>query len=545
MAKLTDTTVYGDLTVDGVVNGDLSGNATTATTAANCSRSVIAGTGCTGGGTLNANRTINVTYGTSSGTACEGDDSRLSDARTPTSHSASSHSDINQDLLTTSNPTFNRVYLSDYGYALGGFHVGGTSDPGTDNLIVDGNVGIGTTSLDNALTVNGDVDITGALSMEGGRCKTRLVSAHVPSWTNTPGAATMEVTNYQPIPGTDRAVSGLHSYREEGTSGSGNHIAIASHDGSSIVIRKNSGVNETVSLGGLFASPSSTDIWRVNASGNMTVTGNSYLLGNVGIGTYSPGAKLDVVGPSHTQGSAALINGNSTTLKIADYTLNSPTVSIYAGIHCETKNTGSTYRRHVAGWFKAGSHSTENSYGVFAEADSGSTCYGVYGKASGGTTNWAGWFEGNVHIIGSLSKGSGSFKIDHPLENLKDTHHLVHSFLESPGADLVYSGMVKLTNGKATVNIDEAANMTEGTFVELCRATRRFTSNESGYVQIRSKLQGNLLTIEAEIGDCQDEIFWVVIGERQDKHMYDTDWTDENGKVITEPEKSEDETNHN
>ena len=45
---------------------------------------------------------------------------------------------MNQNVRTSDNPTFNRVHLSDYGTALGGFHVGGTSDPGTDNLVVDG-----------------------------------------------------------------------------------------------------------------------------------------------------------------------------------------------------------------------------------------------------------------------------------------------------------------------------------------------------------------------------------------------------------------------
>ena len=29
----------------------------------------------------------------------------------------------------------------------------------------------------------------------------------------------------------------------------------------------------------------------------------------------------------------------------------------------------------------------------------------------------------------------------------------------------------------------------------------------------------------------------MVIGERQDQHIIETDWTDENGKVIVEPEK--------
>jgi hypothetical protein len=48
-----------------------------------------------------------------------------------------------------------------------------------------------------------------------------------------------------------------------------------------------------------------------------------------------------------------------------------------------------------------------------------------------------------------LSKGSGSFKIDHPLEAKKDTHHLVHSFIEGPQADLIYRGVVDLVDGTA------------------------------------------------------------------------------------------------
>lgn len=49
-------------------------------------RTVSAGTGLTGGGDLSADRTLTVAYGTSSTTACVGNDSRLSDARTPTAH---------------------------------------------------------------------------------------------------------------------------------------------------------------------------------------------------------------------------------------------------------------------------------------------------------------------------------------------------------------------------------------------------------------------------------------------------------------------------
>ena len=61
---------------------------------------MIAGTGLTGGGTLAADRTFNVAYGTAAGTACEGDDARLSDARTPTSHTHAP-SDIQQGGAVT------------------------------------------------------------------------------------------------------------------------------------------------------------------------------------------------------------------------------------------------------------------------------------------------------------------------------------------------------------------------------------------------------------------------------------------------------------
>jgi hypothetical protein len=49
-------------------------------------RRITAGTGLTGGGDLSADRTLVVAYGTSASTAARGDDTRLSDARTPLAH---------------------------------------------------------------------------------------------------------------------------------------------------------------------------------------------------------------------------------------------------------------------------------------------------------------------------------------------------------------------------------------------------------------------------------------------------------------------------
>ena len=146
--------------------------------------------------------------------------------------------------------------------------------------------------------------------------------------------------------------------------------------------------------------------------------------------------------------------------------------------------------------------------------------------------------SGNVTITGSLSKGSGSFRIDHPLKSKTKTHQLVHSFIEGPKADLIYRGKITLINGKGQANIDEVSTMTEGTFEVLCREVQCFTTNETGWDLIKGKVIGNIIYIESQNENSTDEISWLVIGERKDKHMFDTEWTDDNGRVIVEPLKN-------
>jgi hypothetical protein len=50
------------------------------------SRQILTGTGLSGGGALSADKTLSVTYGTTAGTSAQGNDARLSNARTPTAH---------------------------------------------------------------------------------------------------------------------------------------------------------------------------------------------------------------------------------------------------------------------------------------------------------------------------------------------------------------------------------------------------------------------------------------------------------------------------
>ena len=158
------------------------------------------------------------------------------------------------------------------------------------------------------------------------------------------------------------------------------------------------------------------------------------------------------------------------------------------------------------------------------------------GKIGIGTTTPAHPLDvvGNINCTGTLSKGSGSFRIDHPLANMSNTHNLYHSFIEGPQADLIYRGKVDLENGSASINLDTVSNMTSGTFEALNRNVQCFTSNESDWDAVKGSVSGNILTISCQNTSSTATVSWLVIGERKDKHMYDTNWTDDDGFVIPE-----------
>ena len=250
--------------------------------------------------------------------------------------------------------------------------------------------------------------------------------------------------------------------------------------------------------------------------------------GKVGIGTASPSEALTIAGNFAFTNSASKLSvrrGNLDSLldfDFPDLTNTQGGVRFFRG----TNTTGACFVRFYTG---DGTTSTDHQI----------TCGGgdSYFQANGGnvgigTDNPS----STLDVNGSLSKNSGSFKIDHPIK--PDTHHLVHSFVEGPQADNLYRGRVTLVHGQATVNLDEAGRMTEGTFVALNGNVQCFTTNEAGWTQVRGSVSGNILTIEAQDPACADEVSWLVIGERHDQHMIDTEWTDENGRVITEPEKT-------
>ena len=301
--------------------------------------------------------------------------------------------------------------------------------------------------------------------------------------------------------------------------------------------------------------------------------------GNLGIGTSAPGARLHVTGGEiridgannyysiwngsngrygYIQGtpSSFIINAEASSSNYLALCTNGVTRMAFDGSGGSTVNATSSHNAQIIAYFgqNVGSMltATGSAGGVMCQSASSSHAAfmtfhrpGIYAAYLGiDTDNWfavGGWSAGAGLAnfkASAISKASGSFTIEHPLPSMSETHNLVHSFIEGPQADLIYRGKVALVNGRAEVNIDTAAGMTDGTFVLLCRDVQCFTTNETGWFHVRGSVSGNVLTIEAQDTTCTDTISWMVIGERQDKHMYDTPWTDHEGKVIVEPLKS-------
>lgn len=120
----------------------------------------------------------------------------------------------------------------------------------------------------------------------------------------------------------------------------------------------------------------------------------------------------------------------------------------------------------------------------------------------------AGDFTGNVSVSGTLSKGGGSFKIDHPLDPANK--YLLHSFVESPDMMNVYNGnIVTDRNGYATVELPEWFDTLNRDFRYQLTVIGEFAQ-----VIVSKKVENNRFEIRSNVP--QVEVSWQVTGIRQD-----------------------------
>ena len=168
---------------------------------------------------------------------------------------------------------------------------------------------------------------------------------------------------------------------------------------------------------------------------------------------------------------------------------------------------GSNYYYGVRGSVNGG---TGNNFAIYGSVTSGTgSNYGIYASASAGTTNWAGYFSGNVNVTGTLSKGGGSFKIDHPLD--PTNKNLYHSFVESPDMMNIYNGnVITDASGYATVTMPDW-------FEALNKEFRYQLTVIGDFAQaiISQKIQNNQFIIRTDKPNI--EVSWQVTGIRHDK----------------------------
>ncbi|MEN8194386.1 MAG: MAP7 domain-containing protein [Bacteroidota bacterium] len=130
---------------------------------------------------------------------------------------------------------------------------------------------------------------------------------------------------------------------------------------------------------------------------------------------------------------------------------------------------------------------------------------GVYGHS---TSGYAGKFSGNVNVTGTLSKGGGSFKIDHPLD--PQNKNLYHSFVESPDMMNIYNGNVTTDGaGNASIELPE--------WFEVLNKDFRYqltVIGEFAQAIVSQKISNNSFSIKTDKPNV--EVSWQVTGIRHD-----------------------------
>ncbi len=225
-----------------------------------------------------------------------------------------------------------------------------------------------------------------------------------------------------------------------------------------------------------------------------------------GIGVYG-------VGPTGVEGFDSSDNGTGV------YGYSSGNVGTYGetglgyGVYGRADSTTGGVGIYGIGFTGIAAISNQAGSGLYASSDGGwavnaNGIDGATGVLAGSDYGYAAWFNGSVEVDGNLSKSSGSFKIDHPLDPANK--YLYHSFVESPD-------MMNIYNGNVTTNAEGEAVVTLPQWFETLNRDFRYQLTVMGqFAQaiVSGKVANHQFAIKTDKPNV--EVSWQVTGIRQD-----------------------------
>jgi hypothetical protein len=415
-----------------------------------------------------------------------------------------------------------------------------SSEPDADGdvLIVkhNGNVGIGTTNPGiYKLNVNGNISASNSLALPytaaiyGVTTQGQTAGVYGQATTGDGAGVYGENDSGNGVIGDSNSSDGV-----SGESNSGQGVRGWSNSGDGVNGWSNSGdgVNGESSTGyGVHG-------WSSSVEGVYGESISGYGVHGVGVSTGVCGESVStgVLGRCSSGGGSGVHGESSSGRGVYGESISG------RGVYGVSSSVDGVYGESISGNGVGGNSSSGN--GVSGYSSSGN---GVYGQSSSG---WAGYFVGKVqvnslqvnnsiqvssnvlvdhdvdangvvsasyvlvskdlHVNGNLTKGSGSFKIDHPLDPANK--FLQHSFVESPDMMNIYNGNIILDeNGEASVTLPEW-------FQSLNKESRYQLTCIGGFapVYIAEKISDNHFKIAG--GKPGMEVSWQVTGIRQDPY---------------------------
>jgi len=239
--------------------------------------------------------------------------------------------------------------------------------------------------------------------------------------------------------------------------------------------------------------------------GAKLVDANGITLAGFGRLDSSTGQRMGVYGKAEHSGDLAGAFDGDVEID-GEITVNSLHVVNSSNQDVFTVNSNGTSEHSGLETFKAGLQTTLSNGNILRI----SPTEGLTLKTSGGEFRGHMDPNGNAFFYGNVSKGGGSFKIDHPLDPANK--YLYHSFVESPDMKNVYDGVTKLDeSGEAIVELPA--------YFETLNKEFRYQLTPIGSyapLYVAQKISGNRFKIAG--GAHGMEVSWQVTGIRKDAY---------------------------